>query len=978
MLTITNYQITQQIYESANSLVYRALRDNQPIILKVLKENYPSPEELTRYRQEYDIVCHLADLDGVVKAYSLEKHRKTLVICLEDFGAESLKIWLDEQRTFTFDELLTFAIRATEILGQIHGQNIIHKDINPSNIILNPSSGVLKIIDFGISTQFSKQHLTLKNPDMLEGTLAYMSPEQTGRMNRALDYRSDFYSLGATFYELFTGKVPFESKDAMELVHCHIAKQPKPPSQINPDLPPAISNIILKLLEKTAEARYQSAWGIKADLEQLQENLPGFKNLAGLDFEIAQKDISARFQIPQKLYGRESEIDTLLSAFERVANGKTEILLIAGYSGIGKSVLVKEIYKSLTGRYFISGKFDQYQRNIPYSALAFKELVRQLLTESETQLRQWKDRILTALGPNGQVIIDVLPEMELIIGKQPKVPQLGATESQNRFNLVFQNFMRVFCQPKRPLVMFLDDLQWVDSATLNLLELVTTDKENTALFLIGADNEVDPTHPLITTLDKLREENVTINQITLKPLAFEHINQLIAESLHQDSGQPQGIAPTNRNVDSGQPQGIAPTNRNVGAILYGCPQNLKAVGSLTDLVMRKTGGNPFFVNQFLHTLYEKKLLKYAAPFNYLEKIVNSFRGKSCFGNFASRISRNPKSTLNCKLLLKGAKYADSSLGKWQWDIDKIETLNITDNIVELMIGKLKKLPKSAQRVLRLAACVGNRFDLNTLSVIYEKSATDTFQDLMPILTEGLILPLSELEMTGNDFRHSALIISHFKFLHDRVQQAAYVDDEQKQAVHLQIGRFLLKNTPKHADHIFDIVEQLNQGIELVYNQAERNEIARLNLIAGQKAKMAIAYIVAQQYLNVGIELLPVNSWISDYQLTLALHKEMGEVTYLNGHFEQSETLLYLTIDKANSANEKANIYNLLMVQYTLLAKYQTAIETGRKALSLLGVNLPDSNYQEILQQEIAEINQQLGNRAIASLINEPWSHLRRL
>jgi predicted ATPase/signal transduction histidine kinase/CheY-like chemotaxis protein len=407
------------------------------------------------------------------------------------------------------------------------------------------------------------------------------------------------------------------------------------------------------------------------------------------------------------------------------------------------------------------------------------------------------------------------------------------------------------------------------------------------LFLIGAyrDNEVDPTHPLITTLDKLREENVTINQITLEPLAFEDINQLIAESLHQ---------------------------------------NLKAVGSLTDLVMRKTGGNPFFVNQFLHTLYEKELLK----------------------------------------------YADS---KWQWDIEQIETLNITDNIVELMIGKLKKLPKSAQQVLRLAACVGNRFDLDTLSIVYEKSAIDTFQDLMPVLTEGLILPLSELEMTGNDFHHSALIISHFQFLHDRVQQAAYVDDEQKQAVHLQIGRFLLKNTPKYAlaDHIFDIVEQLNQGIELVYNQAERNEIARLNLIAGQKAKMAIAYIVAQQYLNVGIELLPENSWNSDYQLTLALHKEMGEVAYLNGHFEQSETLLYLTIDKANSANEKANIYNLLMVQYTLLAKYQTAIETGKKALSLLGVNLPDSNYQEILQQEIAEINQQLGNRAIASLINQP-------
>ncbi|RKZ43160.1 MAG: hypothetical protein DRR00_30220, partial [Candidatus Parabeggiatoa sp. nov. 3] len=371
MLTLPNYQISTQIYESANSLVYRGIRDedNQPVILKVLKEDYPLPEELTRYRQEYDITRRLKDLEGVIKAYHLEKHQNTLVICLEDFDGESLKIWLDKQRTFTLDELLTFAIRATEILGQIQGQNIIHKDINPSNLILNPNTNVLKIVDFGISTQLSKQHLTLKNPEVLEGTLAYMSPEQTGRMNRALDYRTDFYSLGATFYELFTGKVPFESKDAMELVHCHIAKQPTPPHQINPDLPMAISNLILKLLEKTAEARYQSAWGIKADLQKCQLQ---FANNGTIEpFALAQKDISDRFQIPQKLYGRESEIDTLVAAFERVASGTAEMMLVAGYSGIGKSVLVKEIYKSLTEKpgYFIAGKFDQFQRNIPYSAV---------------------------------------------------------------------------------------------------------------------------------------------------------------------------------------------------------------------------------------------------------------------------------------------------------------------------------------------------------------------------------------------------------------------------------------------------------------------------------------------------------------------------------------------------------------------------------------------------------------------------------
>jgi len=881
MINIPNYQITQQIYESANSLVYRALRnkDNQAVILKVLKEDYPTPEELTRYRQEYDITRRLADLDGVVKAYSLEKHQNTLVICLENFGAKSLKMWLEEGRRFNLDELLTLAIHATEILGQIHRQNITHKDINPANLVFNPTTGVLKIIDFGISTQFSKQHLTLKNPDVLEGTLAYMSPEQTGRMNRALDYHSDFYSLGVTFYELFTGKLPFESKDAMELVHCHIAKQPVPPNQINPELPIAISNIIIKLLEKTAEARYQSAYGIKADLEKLQENLPGLQDLAGLDFELAQHDISDRFQIPQELYGRESEIDTLRSTFERVASGKAEIMLVAGYSGIGKSVLVKEIYKSLTEKqgYFISGKFDQFQCNIPYSAVinAFKELAQQLLTETEAQLAQWKKKLLTALGPNGQVIINVLPEIELIIGKQPSVPQLGPSESQNRFNLVFQNFMRVFCQPEHPLVIFLDDLQWVDSATLKLLELVTTDRDNTALFLIGAyrDNEVDQTHPLIMTLNNLR--SVTINQITLKPLAFEHINQLITESLRQN-----------------------------------------AVGSLTDLVIRKTGGNPFFVNQFLHTLYEEELLTFQT----------------------SEVS----------------KTSDVLAFGWKWDINQIETLNITDNVVDLMIGKLKKLPESAQHVLRLAACVGNRFDLDTLSVIYEKSVIDTFADLMPVLIDGLILPLSELEMTGNEIHNSHFIIHHLQYLHDRVQQAAYalIDNEQKQVVHLQIGRLLFQEINKNSlqERLFEITDHFNVASEFLKDDHEKIKVAGLNLIAGDKAISAMAGSAAVQYFQIGLSLLPKNSWEEHYSLALNLTCGLIESSFLTTSYQKAEKLCNVALHQAQSALDKARIYSLMCYNFTLENKMEKTLTTGLEALKILNIPLVE-NPPEIINFE---------------------------
>jgi predicted ATPase/signal transduction histidine kinase/tRNA A-37 threonylcarbamoyl transferase component Bud32 len=891
---ISNYYSIKPIYESANSIVYRGVRneDKQTVILKILKEDYPTPEELTRYRQEYDITQYLADLTGVVNAYNLEKYQNTLVMYLEDFGGKSLKIWLNK-RKFTLEELLTLAIKITENLGQIHAANVIHKDINPANIVWNETTNDLKIIDFGISTRLPRETQTLKNPEQLEGTLAYISPEQTGRMNRFLDYRTDLYSLGVTLYELFSGSLPFKSKDALELVHCHIAKIATPVSKINSDIPQIVSDIVAKLMAKDPEDGYQSAFGVKVDLEKCLEYLQNFGTC--FNFEIAQNDFLSLFKISEKLYGRELEIKTLVSAFERVANGKIEVLLVAGYLGIGKSALVKEIYRSLTKKqgYFISGKFDQFQRNIPYSAVvnAFKELVQQLLTENEEQLSVWKQKLLTALGPNGQVIIDVIPEIELIIGAQQPVPKLGATESQNRFNLVFKNFMRVFCQPEHPLVIFLDDLQWVDSATLKLLELVTTDRENLALFLIGAyrDNEVDSTHPLIKTLDKLREEQVTINQIILKPLAFEHINLLIAESLHQD---------------------------------------LKQVNSLTDLVMRKTRGNPFFVNQFLHTLYEENLLNF----------IHQKR-------------------------------------EWQWDIEQIETLKITDNVVELMINKLKKLPESAQQVLRLAACVGNHFDLDTLSVIYEHSANDTFETLMPVMIEGLILPTSKLEIGADDILHSHLKISQFRFLHDRVQQAAYalIDDNQKKTVHLKIGRLLLANSSEteRSEKIFDIVDQLNIGIELIQQTKEQEQLAQLNLAVGKKAKSSAAYSAAFNYLQNGIGLLKIDAWQQQAELTLKLYLEIAEAAYLSGQFDEMEQSAKIILQHATRLLDKIKIYEIKIQAYMAQNRILDAIDMAIFALELLKINLPKNpNIFQILFS-VFKTRLYVAFKGVDNLINQP-------
>ena len=916
MNTLTGYQIIAKIYESNNSLVYRAIRDrdHHPLILKILKADYPTPEELTRYKQEYEITRSLNQA-GVLKAYGLQRYQNTLVMLLEDFGGDSLNYLLKE-RQFTQEEFLTIAIKIAESLGRIHAANIIHKDINPSNIVYNPNTGQLKLIDFGISTILSRENPTIRNPDHLEGTLPYISPEQTGRMNRAIDYRTDFYSLGITFYELLTGQLPFKTEDAMELIHCHIAKQPMSPYLLSRgeevqgsgdtgNIPQAVSDIVMKLMAKITEERYQSAWGLKADLETCWHQLQTDGEIVA--FAIGQQDVSDKFKIPQKLYGREKEISQLLDAFEQVSQGSTEMMLVAGYSGIGKSALVNEIHKPIVQNqgYFISGKFDQFKRNIPYASLiqAFQDLILQLLAESEAKIQTWKQKLLAALGNNGQVIIDVIPEVERIIGQQPPVPELASTESQNRFNLVFQRFLSVFPAKEHPLVMFLDDLQWADSASLNLIELLITAPDSHYLFLIGAyrDNEVSPTHRLMQTIAEIQTLGAKVNRITLNPLEINPVKQLIADTLNSS------------------PEAVAP---------------------LATLLFNKTNGNPFFLTQLLQSLYKERLFLF-----------------------------------------------DVDTGRWQWDIDKIHGVDITDNVVEFMIGKIEQLEQPTQDVLKLAACIGNRFTLEMLSVVNTKSPSTTARELWTALQEGLILPLNDTyktPMLGDELANSdpstAFIPNssstiHYKFLHDRVQQAAYalIADDQKKEVHLKVGQLLLNNIqPKEwEDNIFDIVNHLNIGADLMTTQSEREHLAQLNLMAGKKAKATTAYEPALRYLETGLYLLNSASWKHQYDLTLALYLEAAEAAYLCGQIKQVDQWTEAILQQSNTKLNQIKAYEIKLNTYIGQQKPSKAIQLGLQALKFLGIQLPESPNQQDLFQRLAEIKALWRGQQIEELINLP-------
>ena len=875
MTELSEY-LLETVRAGSEYTLYRGRRpgDAIPILVLAPTQARQSSANLRWLEHEYSLAGELEPA-WATRPLALARHDGRTMLVLEDPGGNPLEAMLG--RPLELTRFLRLAIALTAAVRGVHRRGLIHKHIRPANVLVD-AAGNVRLTGFGIASRLPRERQPPASPEVIAGTFAYMAPEQTGRMNRSIDARSDLYALGVTLYEMLTGVLPFTAADPMEWIHCHIARHPIPPDARVDGVPRAVAAIVMKLLAKTAEDRYQTAAGVEADLRRC---LTAWEAKGRIEaFAPGAHDASDRLLIPEKLYGREAEIGALIKAFDRVvASGKTELVLVSGYSGIGKSSIVNELHKTLVPSrgLFAAGKFDQYKRNIPYATLAqaFQSLVRQLLSKNDVELGRWRGALLEALGPNGRLMVNLIPELALIIGEQPPVPELSPQDAHTRFQLVFRRFLGVFARPEHPLALFLDDLQWLDAATLELLERLVTENDVRHLLLVGAyrDNEVGSTHPLIRALGTIRNAGEEVHEIVLTPLLPDHVVSFVADALHVDRS-------------------------------YARP--------LAELVFDKTEGNPFFAIQFVSELADEGLLAF-----------------------------------------------DAEASAWRWDLDRIRSKRVTDNVVDFMVGKLSRLPGPALEVLKQLACLGSSAQTAALSMLLD----------MP--EEAIDAALEDAVLAGLVFR----LEGSYAFLHDRVQEAAYalIPETERAATHLRIGRLLASHAApaELEESIFEIVNQLDRGAALVDSAGERERIAGLNLIAGKRAKAATAYASALSYLSAGRALLAEDSWKQHYRLTFELEYHRAECEFLTGDLAAAEQRLAMLSRRAANLVDLSAVTCRRVAVYTTMDRPDRAVEMGLEYLGSIGVAWTAHPADEEVEREFEQIWRRLGARTIEELIDLP-------
>lgn len=870
----------QMLWVDGDRAFYRASSDEPDGAQRTFMVVTPASESpaigiVDRLVHEFGLRDHL-DTSWAVPPLELVYDRGRTMLVLEDPGGEPLHHLLGAP--IELPKFLRLAVALVAALRALHERGLVHKDINPSNILVDGPANRVWLMGFGLTSRLPRERQALIPPEFIPGTLPYMAPEQTGRMNRSIDSRSDLYSLGVTLYQMLTGMLPFTAHDPMEWVHCHIAKIPVPPHERLESIPAPISQIVMKLLSKTAEERYQTATSVAEDLARC---LAEWEALGRIDqFPLAEHDLSDRLLIPEKLYGRSREIAALLGSFDQViATGVCKLVLVSGYSGIGKSSVVNELHKVLVPPrgLFASGKFDQYKRDIPYATLAqaFQSLIRQILGKSEAELQGWRNALGEALAPNGQLIVDLIPELELVIGKQPPVAEISPQDAKRRIQTVLRRFIGVFARPAHPLALFLDDLHWLDTATLDLLENILAQQDIGHLLLIGAyrDNEVHATHPLMRKLHAIRQDGRIVDDIVLTPLNYDDLGQLIADSL---SCEPRHARP------------------------------------LIQLIQEKTGGNPFFSIQFLHALADEALL-----------------------------------------------VLDHREARWSWDIDRIHAKRYTDNVVDLMVVKLNRLPAKTQTLLCQLACVGSGAAFAMLETVCETSQEDLHDSLWEAVRAGLVLRSED----------------SYAFRHDRIQEAAYslIPEDARAEVHLRIGRLLVAHTPPGSldEAIFDIVNQLNRASSLVTAPAEREQLAELNLLSGKRAQAASAYESALNYLTTGAALLTGDSWQPRRELRFSLELASAHCEFASRAIAEAEERLRGLSTHAVTTAERVAVACLQVDVYQGIDRSDEAVTVGLRVLHHLGVDIPAHPTDEDARDAYDGVSTRLDGRTIEELISLP-------
>ncbi|SDA69474.1 Predicted ATPase [Algoriphagus alkaliphilus] len=905
---IPGYVVEEIIKESFPHILYLASRkkDGVQVVLKTLLDQYPKKEHLSSLRREYQIITKLQG-EGIIAANALVNFGNgKSAIEMERFG-----ISLEEHsaafpgQILPLDQFFTLAIPLVKSLGKMHEKGIVHKDLVPRNILIDPHSADFRLIDFSASSELSREHQDVAFLNNIEGSLPYMAPEQTGRMNRDIDYRTDYYTLGISFFQLLTGKLPFNAKDALEWVHCHISKQAPAPVSIDSAIPKMVSAIIEKLMAKNAEDRYQSSFGLALDLEKAREN---FQNGVNPDaFSLGLSDVSQLFQIPQRLYGRAQELHKLETFFENTSTGSVEFCLVSGYSGVGKSVLVQELGRSIAKKrgYLIHGKFDQFRQNAAYIAIAsaFRDLIRQLLGEPKERLDEWNTKISSALDTNGQLIVDLIPELELIIGKQAPVQELSPAETQNRFLILFLNFVKVFATADHPLVIFLDDLQWSDIPTLNLINRLVTAQEQSHLLLIGAyrDNAVDATHPLILTLEEIKKKR-NVGILPLQPLTQEAVEQIIMDTLLCDHSRSESLS----------------------AVLY-----------------EKTGGNPFFTIELLKDLHERGVI-----------VFNLNKGAWDWDLNAVKNVENSDSVID--FLVSGQHRLNEST---QHVLQLAACIGATFDLKTLSIireGSMETTAAELYEAIKSNMVIPLNENYKYVGVAF----ATTNEEIQDFSESG-----SDLLNPIYKFQHDRVQQAAYSTIPKEKRQALHLSIGRLILAHTTAKEL--------DEVLVDVVGHLNEGRTLIHDPKERREFSRLNLEAGIKARHSSAYDAALGYLKISFEMLDENSWENDYALMWRLSEELQSCYYLTGDWKNADDWTEVMLKNAKTPVEKGLVLAARTRQYATIGKLPESIKAAYQGLAILGFNfiqVPDSKN---VAEEVQLVTENLNGKEVADLINNP-------